>query len=282
MPVVVCPPGFDCSLVYSCPSFISSCPAGFLCSTYETLADEYIETADFRYDEFKFGEVTSQPFPEPGRYIQVSCIKGFYCPNATTISSCPEETWCPEGSVAPIDCSSMSVCSSTSYFQINFINFFIMGLLTILIASLSIYLKKQQSAKEKTTRSLAATSSAERSRYIAVPTPTDGVEMSDKTRVDCAESGKYRDYSGIEFDFKNLVVTVPTNPVTRLLDDVSGSLEAGKITCILGPSGCGKTTLFRALMQTRASTGADKSEYKTQSGTIDGEYLFHITASPRS
>lgn len=278
MSAVVCPPGFDCSFAHSCPSFISSCPVGFLCSTYETLADKYIETADSHYDEFKFGFKTEKVFPEPGRYIQASCIKGFYCPNATTIYSCPEGAWCPEGSVAPIDCSSMSVCSSTSYFQINFINFLIMSLLTVLIASLSIYLKIQQSTKEKTTRSLGVTSSAGRTRYTAMPVFPDGVEMSDKSLVDSAESGQFRDYKGIQFNFKNLVVTVPSIPVVHLLDDVSGSLEAGKITCILGPSGCGKTSLFQALMRTRTSIDGDKSNDKTQSGTIDGECLY-MTAS---
>lgn len=34
---------------------------------------------------------------------------------------------------------------------------------------------------------------------------------------------------------------------TRIIDDVSFSLEAGEIGCLLGPSGCGKTTLLRTI-----------------------------------
>lgn len=34
---------------------------------------------------------------------------------------------------------------------------------------------------------------------------------------------------------------------TRIIDDVSFSLESGDIGCLLGPSGCGKTTLLRAI-----------------------------------
>jgi len=34
---------------------------------------------------------------------------------------------------------------------------------------------------------------------------------------------------------------------TKVLDDVSFSVEAGSFTTILGPSGCGKTTILRAL-----------------------------------
>jgi iron(III) transport system ATP-binding protein len=34
---------------------------------------------------------------------------------------------------------------------------------------------------------------------------------------------------------------------TRIIDDVSFSLEAGDIGCLLGPSGCGKTTLLRTI-----------------------------------
>jgi len=34
---------------------------------------------------------------------------------------------------------------------------------------------------------------------------------------------------------------------TRIIDDVSFSLQAGDIGCLLGPSGCGKTTLLRTI-----------------------------------
>ena len=34
---------------------------------------------------------------------------------------------------------------------------------------------------------------------------------------------------------------------TRIIDDVSFSLSAGDIGCLLGPSGCGKTTLLRTI-----------------------------------
>ena len=34
---------------------------------------------------------------------------------------------------------------------------------------------------------------------------------------------------------------------TKILDDLSFSMEEGNFTCICGPSGCGKTTLLRLL-----------------------------------
>lgn len=47
-----------------------------------------------------------------------------------------------------------------------------------------------------------------------------------------------------QLDVRNLSVSYGTTPVVR---DVSFSLAAGSIGCLLGPSGCGKTTLLRAI-----------------------------------
>ena len=49
----------------------------------------------------------------------------------------------------------------------------------------------------------------------------------------------------IDIEFKNLSVVLANK--MRILNDVSGSLESGKMTAIMGPSGCGKSTLISAL-----------------------------------
>ena len=40
----------------------------------------------------------------------------------------------------------------------------------------------------------------------------------------------------------------------RIIDHVSGKVEAGKMTAIMGPSGCGKTTMLNVL-RNKASYG---------------------------
>jgi ABC-type transport system involved in cytochrome bd biosynthesis fused ATPase/permease subunit len=49
----------------------------------------------------------------------------------------------------------------------------------------------------------------------------------------------------IDLSFQNLSVTLVNK--LRILNDVTGTLESGKMTAIMGPSGCGKSTLLNAL-----------------------------------
>jgi iron complex transport system ATP-binding protein len=70
---------------------------------------------------------------------------------------------------------------------------------------------------------------------------------------------------------KNLSVMAGSS---KLVDDVSLSLEQGRLVAILGPNGAGKTTLLRAALGLTATT--------TGSATIDGEECSQLSPSERA
>jgi len=60
------------------------------------------------------------------------------------------------------------------------------------------------------------------------------------------------DATPISFEFDNLSLRL--NNGKRIISDVTGKVESGKMTAIMGPSGCGKTTMLNVL-RNKASYG---------------------------
>lgn len=86
--VPVCPPGFDCAFLNSCPHFYVPCPDGYFCGSYEGYPDQ--SEMDFRYASYKYmnsaTDVTHQnkiEFIDPDRAIQVKCLFGFFCSSSS-------------------------------------------------------------------------------------------------------------------------------------------------------------------------------------------------------
>lgn len=63
----------------------------------------------------------------------------------------------------------------------------------------------------------------------------------------------------VSIDFSSLGYEVPTRPPRRILNNISGHIEAGTLVAMMGPSGAGKTTLLNALAQ-RDSGGKQTPE----------------------
>ena len=104
----------------------------------------------------------------------------------------------------------------------------------------------------------------------------------------------------IEYTDINLTLTSSDRKgkVSRcILNDLSGSLEAGKLTAIIGPSGCGKSTLLNVLsgrmgktsIPNSSLTGAvsmndtvvDPTEYKQRFAYVMAEDALYATTTPR-
>ena len=81
-------------------------------------------------------------------------------------------------------------------------------------------------------------------------TKTSALIKLEKKRIESVKKGldQIPVNQRITLDFKHLTVNIRSEGKKRvLLQDVTGTLEAGKVTAIMGSSGCGKTTLLTAL-----------------------------------
>lgn len=92
--MTLCPPGFDCALLNSCPTYIQPCLDGFYCSSYAN--QPHLDDLDYRYALLKtLSDADSATWDDkedyvvPDRAVQSMCFGGFYCPNATTILVSP-------------------------------------------------------------------------------------------------------------------------------------------------------------------------------------------------
>lgn len=65
------------------------------------------------------------------------------------------------------------------------------------------------------------------------------------------------DASSLSIRHVNKSFTSPDGSVVRVLDDITLSIAAGEMVCLVGPSGCGKSTLLRMLAGLEMPSGGD-------------------------
>ena len=256
---VACAPGLDCAHSFYCPAYTTTCPEGSLCSSYEGLANidsSSIIKADQSYVKYKwqgkFGGLENENeyerYLEDGRYIQSLCIRGFYCPDNMSIVECPAGYWCPEGVQEPIPCDILSLCPSGNYYQVNFVNFSIACILSIVIFTLAFVQKTAQLTREKASRDMETISLMNTEKV----SPESSHEIEGTIMLkDVTDHQESYSRPGIELKFRNITATSRdlqySDDDRVILDNVSGELKAGEINGILGPSGCGKSTLISVL-----------------------------------
>ena len=108
-----CPAALDCIWQQSCPAAVLPCPPGWLCGSYA--GSPYADALDFQYatESQSKNDVDVTPanyklFIEKGRYVQTTCLAGYYCRDSLTIDQCGVGNWCSEVPRVPRSLSSLS------------------------------------------------------------------------------------------------------------------------------------------------------------------------------
>ena len=225
---------------------------------------------------------------------KVQCKFGMYCPqNATSGTECPAEyfcsepqykTICPEGhycrggDVEPSRCSFFQTCpegtkvpKGTARMMLIFM-FFVVGVFELVKRkwkqeSDSRALERKRKAAEE-----ASTMIVGNQEFTALLHQNSFKIVHNASPDDLEKSGfsGFRflqpDKTKLSFEFRDLSLSLKSG--TRIIDHVSGQVEAGKMTAIMGPSGCGKTTMLNVLRD-KAGYGIIGGSLKVREGASE-------------
>jgi len=211
-----------------------------------------------------------------------ACPEGFYCPTAGEKYICPVNHVCVMGSNHPRGCMFWEKCEAEGLTRPLKASGFIFAsmvlgiMFTILIVGVRIQhtcVVKGRMGTDKRfaerfnafARNLGSNNSSDRQSGDTTMSPMgnylgedgddvvvgdredteDGIQLSEGRRGSMIRSSETGRQMKIDLSFENLSVTLVNK--MKILQDVTGTLESGKMTAIMGPSGCGKSTLLNAL-----------------------------------
>lgn len=180
-------------------------------------------------------------------------MAGFYCPNASTIIPCPSGSYCPEGSVKPLYCENLSVCSDRANYELNFINILIAILASLCVTYLAVRQNYRQRKAESRSRGQVPGSSNDNTTTTTIVVPSSSSSPSPSVVPLSLPVG-------LSFEFQDIDVNVPGHPhpyhthekpsvphTVRILSQVNGRIIPGSFSALMGPTACGKSTLLNIL-----------------------------------
>jgi ABC-type glutathione transport system ATPase component len=187
-----------------------------------------------------------------GTYEPLVCGKGKYCPTPAEQIECPEEHFCPLGTVQPHPCPVMSLCNAGSHTPLYYGSLFAalitdVALLAILYGYRTWY-KRTLRKRDEHYKVLQRSSSQKHTEFDA-DTPVH--ELPPHIQLLCAGFRRARQsLPPMLLEFESLSLRIPGvagQPYRTILAGVTGWLKPGKVTAVLGPSGAGKTTFLNCL-----------------------------------
>ncbi|KAJ3322310.1 hypothetical protein HDV06_003204 [Boothiomyces sp. JEL0866] len=165
-----------------------------------------------------------------GLFEPTICTSGSYCPTPNEIYPCPAKHYCPTGTFQPRECDFFSICPQGTIRQLSLNGIIACLLLDLLLIGLII---RQRSIEKK------------RTFIDSFKTTTREKQKVNLKLADTFKKSMNGKLFQMHFKFQNLGYDLPDG--RRLLQNVSGKIEGGKMTAIMGPSGAGKSTFMNLL-----------------------------------
>ena len=200
-------------------------------------------------------ENTFQPF---------YCCEGYYCSSPDKIAICPENHYCPFGTVSPSNqnCWSLASCPPGTIKPFRY-GMIIIIFVSLIIIGLGFSIKNRLDIQK-----------AIRNRML--------VEMAKQEKANKNVTVTSTNQKSLDIEFDELEYKLPDGNV--IMSNVSGFFKIGKMTAVMGPSGAGKSTLFSLLSgKIQKSKGKillngktqDLSKYRKLVGYVPQDDIMH-------
>ncbi|ORY50039.1 hypothetical protein BCR33DRAFT_781546 [Rhizoclosmatium globosum] len=166
-----------------------------------------------------YGRYCDEP---QGVFEPMVCPKGFYCPDYKTVTSCWH--YCLSGQTSPTPCEFLSICPAGTVVQQHY------GFLAVLVAVDVILVTIYWVLRF-----------LERRRIKRQENSFEMKKVMNSTDIQ-------RNISALTAGSTRALMVLDTPGWKSILQGVTGSINAGRMTAIMGPSGAGKTTFMNVLM----------------------------------
>ncbi|ORY50030.1 hypothetical protein BCR33DRAFT_847262 [Rhizoclosmatium globosum] len=183
--------------------------------------------------------------PSAARSVRAHALpSGFYCPDYKTVTVCPEGHYCLSGQTAPTPCEFLSFCSAGTIIQQHYGFAILVAVVDVFLVAIFLVLRQREKRR---------INKLEESQENKKALTTEDIQRN----ISALTAGFHKGLEGLadlqmNYDFDDLSLTLPDGK--SILQGVSGSINAGKMTAIMGPSGAGKTTFMNVLMGKAART----------------------------
>jgi phosphotransferase system IIB component len=202
-------------------------------------------------------------FCPPQASDAVECPAGSYCSEPQYMKQCPSGYFCRGADIEPVKCSFYQSCPEGTHVPSGSAKSGIFLLIFLLATVEFIRFRNQKSSrriqaeKHMTAVRKRGESAAFGKDFAKLLAAASGPSQRNLKIEHNIESGEVEtggfegfvhlnpDPTPIKFEFKDLSLVLKSGQ--KIIDHVSGRVEAGKMTAIMGPSGCGKTTMLNVL-----------------------------------